>query len=414
MLGVFLLVNPTFVSAASMEPLTLDGVVPATFPVGTAAPVAIPLPASPAWPATLTAYIRAEGPGEPMTAVAQCETGAGLEPRAWFLWTARPENLGKKITIRLEPADAKPRPVYEVKSDDPQVHVTAPDGKPILSYWYGQPAPNQRYPLSDFIHPLIGLDGETITDSGPADHLHHRGVFWSWVRYERNGASIGNWWIPNLMRCEPAGLELGSGPVFAAFHARQYLVHHPKDGSTPQRVLEHEVTCRVFPTTPTGRAVDVDLTIRALQDGVRIGGQTDIGKGYGGMTVRYGPGKEPRIEVDGEFHPKDLIRHRAHWASWTGLFPQADGQPGRTRSGAALLVHPSHAGSPPEWLTRYYGVLCVCYPGLDMLDIGKDTPLRLRYRIWIHRGDAREGGVEAQYRAYSSDWQWRAPERVNK
>ncbi len=412
-LSICLSMGSHSLSAVAVEPVTLHGVVPATFPVGTTAPVAIPLPNDRTWPAVLTVELRVEGAGETTTVAAQPDIGRDTPTQAWFLWTARQEDLGKKIALRLQPADQNSQPAYAVKVADPQVHVATPDGKPILSYWYGQPDPNQPYAVSDFIHPLIGLDGEMITDNAPADHRHHRGVFWSWVRYERNEESIGSWWIPDRLRCEPAGLETGTGPVFAAFQARQFMVHRPQADSSDERILEQHITCRVFPTTPIGRAVDVDLSIRALQNGLRIGGQTAIGKGYGGMTVRYGPGKEPRIEVDGEFHPKDLIRHRANWASWTGLFPQADGQPGQKRSGAALLVHPSHPDVPPEWLTRYYGVLCVCYPGLDMLDVGKDTPLRLRYRVWIHRGAAREGGVDAQYRAYAADWQWKPGKKVS-
>ena len=45
-------------------------------------------------------------------------------------------------------------------------------------------------------------------------------------------------------------------------------------------------------------------------------------------------------------------------------------------------------------------------PGLDLLDMPVDVPLRLRYRLWIHRGDAAEGKVPEQYVIYSSDWEW--------
>ena len=43
----------------------------------------------------------------------------------------------------------------------------------------------------------------------------------------------------------------------------------------------------------------------------------------------------------------------------------------------------------------------------DMLEIPTDEPVRLRYRLWVHRGNARQGRVDAQYRTYSADWEWK-------
>ena len=62
--------------------------------------------------------------------------------------------------------------------------------RPILVYNHGirskqgNPAPK---PHSCYIHPLYGLDGEVLTDDFPADHLHHRGVFWAWPHVTVDG-----------------------------------------------------------------------------------------------------------------------------------------------------------------------------------------------------------------------------------
>ena len=54
----------------------------------------------------------------------------------------------------------------------------------------GDPAPK---PHSCYIHPLYGLDGEVLTDDFPADHLHHRGVFWAWPHVTVDGRHLDLW-----------------------------------------------------------------------------------------------------------------------------------------------------------------------------------------------------------------------------
>jgi hypothetical protein len=184
-------------------------------------------------------------------------------------------------------------------------------------------------------------------------------------------------------------------------------VHQPADSDTGERFIREDLVCRVFQPTATGRAIDVEIMLTALEEGVRIGGTTAAKKGYGGLTFRNAPADYVMLEADGEFLPADAICHRARWADWSGMYKGPDGQPGTDRSGAAVLVHPSHPNSSPEWLLRHYGILNVSFPGLDMLEIPTDEPLRLRYRLWVHRGNARQGRVDAQYRTYSADWEWK-------
>jgi hypothetical protein len=72
------------------------------------------------------------------------------------------------------------------------------------------------------------------------------------------------------------------------------------------------------------------------------------------------------------------------------------------------MVHPSHRAYPPEWIVRAYGPVGLAYPGLTMIELPKGEPLVLRYRFWIHRGDAVTGKVAEAYRAYVADWKWQA------
>src|SRR4051794_16531870 len=66
------------------------------------------------------------------------------------------------------------------------VTLTAPGGDPVLRYVRepieDEPAPDVEGAC--FTHPLRTPAGEVVTDVSPADHKHHRGVFFAWVRAE--------------------------------------------------------------------------------------------------------------------------------------------------------------------------------------------------------------------------------------
>jgi hypothetical protein len=397
---------------------TAVGTIPADCPVGITVPVEVPLSARIAGTETaradgrpLIASVRIGG-AAPTAVPAQLEPA---DPRFTavdtirFLLTVQDSDRGKPVEIRTSPGE-EPKPAYAAAYKDPMLAVTTVDGKPVLSYWHGTPdfKNAKKYPLNDFIDPVIGLDGETLTVASPPDHVHHRGVFWAWVRNERVGKWQADWWMPNGIHAEAGELDRGfDGPVYSRFAARHFWTYQPDKPTGGERFIEESFVCRVYQTTREGRAVDLDLSLTALEDGIRIGGQTALDKGYGGMSCRFANATNVRIESDRGLIQEDSLNHvKAVWVDWTGMFVGTDGKRREDRSGGALLVHPSHPDCPPEWIVRAYGPINVAWPGLRMLDLPKGKPVHLRYRLWIHRGDAKAGRVSEQFRAYAADWGW--------
>jgi hypothetical protein len=72
--------------------------------------------------------------------------------------------------------------------------------------------------------------------------------------------------------------------------------------------------------------------------------------------------------------------------------------------GVAVFVFPDHPGFPLRWLIRnsYAGVLNPSWPGNDATVLEPGHPVSLRYRIYVHRGDAVSGRVQQAYSAYVS------------
>jgi hypothetical protein len=72
----------------------------------------------------------------------------------------------------------------------------ADSGRRVMVYSFGVRAkagvPKDRE-HSCYVHPLYGLDGEVLTDDFPADHVHHRGLYWAWPHVRLGSADHDLW-----------------------------------------------------------------------------------------------------------------------------------------------------------------------------------------------------------------------------
>jgi hypothetical protein len=84
------------------------------------------------------------------------------------------------------------------------------------------------------------------------------------------------------------------------------------------------------------------------------------------------------------------------WADQSGRF----GSTARV-SGVTVMQHPENPDYPAGWCLRYYGFLGVSWPGEQVVIIKPQQRLTLRFRIWVHRGDAESGGVREVFSAFA-------------
>ncbi len=295
---------------------------------------------------------------------------------------------GRREAFRLEEIDDRSLKLWE-------------GDRPVLVYNHGvlsREGVAASYNRSSYVHPLYGPDGEVLTEDFPKDHLHHRGVFWAWP-HVKVGDVESQTWVPTdkiLVRFSKfIRREAGAAGARLAVE-NAWLV-----GGAPAVREEVEIAAR--PADASGRCLDFDLAWTALEKPVILRGAA--GKSYGGFTVRFNtrtgqpggiPQKQARIAVPEGVTTKDLTETRLPWADFTAPFPGAPG-----RSGAAVLIHPSHPDHPPTWLTRHYGCLCVGWPGVKGGTLEPGKTARCRYRVWIHRGDPDVEALKAAYASYS-------------
>lgn len=296
--------------------------------------------------------------------------------------------------FRLGPASnptADDRP-FRFDDVDPQSLGLWEGNTPVFVYRHGVirpdgiPADRAR---STYIHPLYGLDGEVLTDDFPADHHHHRGLFWAWPHVGVRGRTNDLWALNGIEQRFERWLSRNASAAGAVLGVENgwYV--------GDRKVMTERLWFTVHPATQDRRAIDLDAYWIPTTDPVSLAGAE--GKSYGGLTLRYAPRKNTVITTPLGNGTNDLYITRLPWADLSAQF-QNTPQP----SGAALFVAPDHPDFAPTWLTRHYGVLCLGWPGVQARTFQPGAPIRCRYRVWTHRGSPTQTDLASAYHAYTN------------
>lgn len=287
--------------------------------------------------------------------------------------------------------------------------VVLDEGRPVLVYNYGPVVPPPgidaaRWTRSCYIHPLYGLDGDIISQDFPADHLHHRGVFWAWPHTAVGDRTMDLW----VHQDAEQRFESWGNRVIDAHHA-QVEVHNVwvfKD--KPDPVVRETVRFDILAPTDRTRPIDFELRFENISaQSVRFLGAT--AKGYGGFCYRPDSSRpDLRITTIQGYRAEDALALYTPWADFSSRIA-----PDKPFSGAALFQHPSNPGYPhPGWLLRYYGFLGASWPHLDSFTLQPGESFHLKYRLLIHRGTAEEAGVAKLFEDYEQASRGETPNRT--
>ncbi len=250
--------------------------------------------------------------------------------------------------------------------------------RPVLRYVRGEilaPGLPEDRRRSTYVHPLYSTGGIPLTDDFPADHHHHRGVSWMWYKVVCDGVTTDLWtlkgvrqrfermWPPALYR-DRAVLRFRNG------------WYQDADG---RRILEEQVTITAHRASGEGRIVDFDFVFSAPGPPVTLGVSNT---GYSGFGVRFAPCDSRTILTSSGPVTADENRNAHRWADFTARFTES-----LRLDGITVFDHPSNPNSPPGWTLRFYGYLNPAFTSrTDDYTILPGEPLRLRYRLWVHRG----------------------------
>ncbi|HDI75628.1 MAG TPA: hypothetical protein ENF55_06695, partial [Thermoprotei archaeon] len=186
-----------------------------------------------------------------------------------------------------------------------------------------------------------------------------------------------------------------SGSVLALLKANSIWV-------TPQgeALLEDYRTITVYALPPEERIIDLEITIKALKKYVffndtkeggvfatRVADEIDVIDG----------GKI--VDSEGREYEKNVWGKRADWCDYYGVI---DG----ITAGYAIFDHPDNIRHPCHWHVRDYGMFCPNisssfpdFPGC--LELAPEETLKLKYRMYIHKGDHEKAKVSQKYLEYA-------------
>jgi hypothetical protein len=367
--------------------------------------VAVPLPEATklepgrTWQLVEVRNPQVEIPAQLVPAIAADGSAASEHGR---LVAAIPPREGPKRVRRFRLRPAKPgagdvQAEFRAEDIDDKSLKLSDGQSPVLVYNHGVitnenvPEKDHRRSRACYIHPLWGLSGEVLTDDFPRDHYHHHGVFWTWPHIGIDGNQYDMWAGDNIQDRFVRWICGEAGPVAAVGAVENGWFVGDK------KVMIERVWLRVYKVSGNSRALDLEFTWIPTDRPVTLQGAA--GKSYGGLTVRFAPRsrEDTLITVPSGPTTQDMPEAPLAWADFTSKLGDAE-----ARSGAAIFVHPEHPDYPPTWLTRYYGPLCIGWPGVKARTFEPGKPIRLDYRIWIHKSAVEPDELKRAYAAYTS------------
>ncbi len=254
--------------------------------------------------------------------------------------------------------------------------------------------------------PIFGPTGKRLTRAYPMqvkntetkDHVHHRSLWFS------HGSVNGiDFWTET-----PAGktgtivhrkfVKIASGAKAQVVTENDWL------SPAGKKVCE-DLRCLTFGAWGDSRWIDFDITLRAGEGPVTFG---DTKEGTFGLRVA------DSLRVDskqgGQIINSLGQTNGAAWgkrADWVDYHGPLDGQ----TVGIAIFDHPQSFRHPTGWHVRTYG-LFAANPFARQGFVGKESAaepyvlpqgkeIALRYRVFLHRGDEKEGKVAEAFTDYA-------------
>lgn len=249
-----------------------------------------------------------------------------------------------------------------------------------------------------YFHALYAPSGRRVTQDGPEDHLHHRGLFLAWTRVSwardpaRGWDESANFWElrANSGRRAPAEVL----EAVAEDGAARFTVRH--DWRLRDRVILREtLAARVAAPSPSAYRLDLDFSLVPVDGAVRLSENAHDEPGnpnyYGALGLRaseaFAPGNLVFTYADGRDH--SAVEDGRIEGAWVDVTGDLEGG----TCGAVLAWHPEN---PPSRLEHWRKLRFIDadLTALGPVTIGAGTALRLRYRVIVHDGTAAGARVE--------------------
>lgn len=319
----------------------------------------------------------------------------------WLVSGLKAGSTQTLVASALKRRDARPTVVVQDVVKEGRVDVSI-GGKLFTSYHYGSQW------VRPFLYPVVGPYGTQMTRNWPIvegvkgehmDHPHHKSI---WVAYGECN-KVDNWSEEkgHGWQRHRAFRNIVSGPVVGQIVARNEW------RTNKERKQFEEVRNMRFYALPGGvRLFDIEVTFRMTEGQVVF---TDTKEG-GLVSVRVASSMDVRNggRIDnayGGINEDETWGKHSPWCDYSGM---TQGK----HVGIAIMDHDDNPRYPTQWHVRDYGLMTAnCFAWKHYkpearikgdMTFKKGTVTTWRYRLYVHRGDAKTGKVAARFMDYIS------------
>jgi hypothetical protein len=243
-----------------------------------------------------------------------------------------------------------------------------------------------------FVYPIIGPAGRPLTRMGhphdPESHSHHNSV---WLSHQNvDGA---NFWEdgrgPKIEQVRVCRFKDGDGEAFLETEN----VWRDQDGKTALRELRR-TRVQILPDDEWILVFEIQL--EAPDEPVALGETAfgfigvrmakTIGVHDGGGTIRNSEGGVDEV---------GCFRKPARWVDYSGPITR------EAIEGITLMDHPMNLNHPVPFHVRDDGWMgaALTFPGAHKIEPG--IPMRLRYGLYIHRGQPEPAAIDRQWSSFA-------------
>lgn len=267
------------------------------------------------------------------------------------------------------------------------------NGDKVLFYQMSAKSENGQFERNNYIHPLWAPDGTVLTEDFPADHLHHRGIFWAWHQVWISGQRIGDPWEIKDFEQVIADVEYMAKNKTAVLKTEVYWKspRWKKNGEMVPYIKENtEIT--IHPKNGSYRRIDFQIALLALENQVAIGGSDDE-KGYGGFSVRMVLPTDVLFSGKaGPVTPKNEAVESPGFIHVSGNLSENGNQ-----GGIVILDNPENPGYPQSWILRSKNSMQnAVFPGREPFPLSTTEPLVLKYTLLIYSGKMNDKKIEKE------------------
>jgi hypothetical protein len=276
------------------------------------------------------------------------------------------------------------------------LHFKQEDGKVLLydgdelifSYQVETKSHQGQYPRANYIHPLNDFAGNSITEDFPEDHLHHRGIFWTWHQLYLDGQSVADPWM-----CEDISWKVHN--VKHQIKKEKAIITATVDwliGEDQQNLVREQVEV-AYHGAQDHFLLDFKITLESLKDDVSIGGSDD-NKGYGGFSPRLALGDQVTFtDASGTVTPDNEPVQAGNWIVVSDI--------GAAGLDVAIMYHPESTAALQGWILRAKGSMQnPVWPGRDRAVLNQGDQVEMIARLVVFRDQANPDQVENIYQDF--------------